>query len=66
MIQEQRIISKEANAKLQFSGKDAPNGVVIVNGQRLYELINQGTSSNGLLEIDISEPDLEAYAFTFG
>lgn len=48
------------------AGKDAPNGVVMVQEHRLYELINQGSPANGLLEIDVSAPGLEAYAFTFG
>jgi cytochrome c biogenesis protein CcdA/thiol-disulfide isomerase/thioredoxin len=48
------------------AGKDAPNGVITVSGHRLYELINQGEVKNGLLEIDVSESGLEAYAFTFG
>jgi cytochrome c biogenesis protein CcdA/thiol-disulfide isomerase/thioredoxin len=48
------------------AGKDAPSGVLTVNENRLYELINQGKAHNGLLEIKTDEPGLEAYAFTFG
>ncbi len=35
------------------AGVDAPNGVVNVTGHRLYELINQDTAKDGLLELDI-------------
>lgn len=48
------------------AGKDAPNGIVTVDKHRLYELIHQPKTANGLLEIDGEESGLEAYAFTFG
>lgn len=48
------------------AGVDAPDGVVNVTGHRLYELINQDSGKSGLLELKISSPNLEAYAFTFG
>lgn len=47
-------------------GKDAPAGVVTVDRNTLYELIDQKTPKNGLLEIETDVPGLEAYAFTFG
>lgn len=48
------------------SGSDVQNGVVTVNGYRLYELVNQPSAANGLLELDVQSSGLEAYAFTFG
>ena len=48
------------------AGKDAPAGVVTVERNTLYELIDQKTPKNGLLEIETDAPGLEAYAFTFG
>ncbi len=48
------------------AGKDAANGVVNVDRHTLYELIDQKVPKNSLLEIDVDEPGLEAYAFTFG
>lgn len=48
------------------AGKDAPGGVVRVERNTLYELIDQKTPKNGLLEIQSDSPGLEAYAFTFG
>lgn len=48
------------------SGSDVQNGVVTVNGYRLYELVNQPSAANGLLELDVQSNGLEAYAFTFG
>jgi cytochrome c biogenesis protein CcdA/thiol-disulfide isomerase/thioredoxin len=48
------------------AGKDAPEGVVTVTGHALYELINQPTPQNSLLEITAEDPGVEMYAFTFG
>lgn len=48
------------------AGKDAPNGALTIDRHTLYELIDQKTPKNSLLEIDVGEPGLEAYAFTFG
>ncbi|MBZ0106872.1 MAG: cytochrome c biogenesis protein DipZ [Sulfuricella denitrificans] len=48
------------------AGRDAPNGVLNVERNTLYELIDQKTAKNGLLEIETDSPGLEAYAFTFG
>lgn len=49
-----------------YAGKDAPGGILTIKNHTLYELINQPSTQNGLLEITASEPGLEAYAFTFG
>ena len=43
-----------------------PRGVVTVDRNTLYELIDQKTPKNSLLEIETDAPGLEAYAFTFG
>ena len=48
------------------AGKDAPAGMLSVGRNTLYELIDQKTPKNSLLEIKADEPGLEAYAFTFG
>ena len=48
------------------AGKDAPSGVVNVERNTLYELIDQGKAAHGVLEIEADAPGLEAYAFTFG
>ncbi len=48
------------------AGKDAPKGALTVTRHTLYELIDQKVPKNSLLEIDVDEPGLEAYAFTFG
>jgi thiol-disulfide isomerase/thioredoxin len=48
------------------SGKDAPTGVVLIERNTLYELIDQKIPKNSLLEIQSDAPGLEAYAFTFG
>lgn len=48
------------------AGKDAPGGVVTIERNTLYELVDQKTPKNGVLEILSDSPGLEAYAFTFG
>lgn len=48
------------------AGKDAPGGRLTVDHSTLYELIDQPTARNSLLQIRALEPGLEAYAFTFG
>ncbi len=48
------------------AGKDAPGGVVTVEHNTLYELIDQTVFGTGLLELKSDAPGLEAYAFTFG
>ncbi len=62
------IISLKLNGKAieRSSAKDVRGGRVSVEGHRLYELIDQNAITNGLLEIEILQPGLEAYAFTFG
>jgi cytochrome c biogenesis protein CcdA/thiol-disulfide isomerase/thioredoxin len=42
------------------------DGELTVTGETLYELINQGGVSNGLLELTAESAGLQAYAFTFG
>jgi cytochrome c biogenesis protein CcdA/thiol-disulfide isomerase/thioredoxin len=48
------------------AGRDAPSGALVVGRNTLYELIDQQTMQDGLLELRADEPGLEAYAFTFG
>lgn len=47
-------------------GKDVVDGVITVDRNTLYELVNQKSPNNSLLEIESDAPGLEAYAFTFG
>ena len=48
------------------SGVDVRNDDLIVDQERLYELIDQGEVKNGILQLQMDQPGLEAYAFTFG
>ncbi|MHB1291692.1 MAG: cytochrome c biogenesis protein DipZ [Sulfuricella sp.] len=48
------------------AGKDAPGGVLTIERNTLYELIDQKAPKNGVLEIITDAPGLEAYAFSFG
>ncbi len=58
---------KPISITLLLNGKPvAPNGTIVVDRHTLYQLIDQKTAANGLLEIQVNDPGLEAYAFTFG
>lgn len=49
-----------------FAGKDVKNGYIILDEQRLYEIVNtKGKLSNHLLHLDFTD-GTKAYAFTFG
>ena len=50
----------------RLAGKAAPSGIVTVDRNTLYELVDQERTGSGLLEIQSHAPGLEAYAFTFG
>lgn len=48
------------------AGKDVKNGYVLIDGDRLYELIDlKGNPGNHLLKLEFTE-GIEAFAFTFG
>ena len=49
------------------AGSDVKNGVLTLNGARLYQLTNFGGSYHQhLIEITFNEPGVKAYAWTFG
>ncbi|NBV07167.1 MAG: thioredoxin family protein [Proteobacteria bacterium] len=54
-----KTLTKEA-------GSDVKKSAITVSAHQLYELVNQDSAKNGLLEIKTSAAGLEAYAFTFG
>ena len=43
-----------------------PAGQITIDQHKLYTIIEQKRSQQGLLEITADAPGLEAYAFTFG
>jgi thiol-disulfide isomerase/thioredoxin len=55
---------KPIKVNIILNGK--PAGEIMVNEYKLYTVINQPVSTQGLLEIRVDSPGLEAYAFTFG
>ncbi len=49
------------------AGADVKNGVVTIDSDRLYNLVNlHGNTSNHILELDFSNAGTQAFAFTFG
>ncbi len=57
---------KPITAHLKLNGKPLPKSKILISKHALYELVNQDSAKNGLLEIASSHAGLEAYAFTFG
>ncbi|MBP9813841.1 cytochrome c biogenesis protein DipZ [Candidatus Woesebacteria bacterium] len=47
-------------------GVDVQNGIVTINVDRLYKLINLPKSGPHILKIEVLDGDIELYAFTFG
>ncbi len=52
--------------KLQYFGIDNKEGVVTVDADRLYKLINLPTSGRHSLRLEFEDNNAEIYAFTFG
>lgn len=47
-------------------GTDVINGSVIVKDSRLYSLVNLSQKKSGVIELQVGDKGLRAYAFTFG
>ena len=52
--------------KMQDFGKDNLNGVVTVDQDMLYKLINLSSPGRHLLRLEFEDNNIELYAFTFG
>lgn len=48
------------------AGSDVANGVVTVDSDRLYKLLNLPESRDHILKLEFLDSNLELYAFTFG
>ena len=52
--------------KMQDFGEDNINGVVIVDNDQLYKLINLSTPGRHILRLEFEDNNAELFAFTFG
>ncbi len=52
--------------KMQDFGEDNINGVVTVDNDQLYELINLSTPGRHILRLEFEDNNAELFAFTFG
>jgi thiol-disulfide isomerase/thioredoxin len=50
----------------EAAGADVRNSTVLVKDQQLYSIISGSDYGEHLLELDIMDPGLQAYTFTFG
>lgn len=76
LVMRQPAGSKTAQVRVYLDGKvidrklagaDVVNGVVTVDSDRLYELVNlKGGAENHILRLEFLTPGTEVYAFTFG
>lgn len=49
------------------SGSDVENGEIIIDSDRLYELINlQGANGEHILRLEFQTEGISLFAFTFG
>lgn len=49
------------------SGQDVKDGIITVDSDRLYDVVNlTGSITNHLLHLEFNTPNIEAYTFTFG
>lgn len=55
---------KPISVSLVLNGK--PLKQLLVDRHALYQLLDFKTAANGLLELSVNQPGLEAYTFTFG
>lgn len=54
------------DGKMQYFGKDNKDGIVTVEKDTLYELINLDSSGKHYLKLEFLDGNAELYAFTFG
>ncbi|MFO1257979.1 MAG: cytochrome c biogenesis protein DipZ [Gammaproteobacteria bacterium] len=57
---------KPININVQLNGEPSSNRLITIQDHTLYELVDQPSTGNALLEIQVNNAGLEAYAFTFG
>lgn len=57
---------KPININIKLNGEPSSKRQITIQEHTLYELVEQPNTGNGLLEIEVNEAGLEAYAFTFG
>ncbi len=55
--------SESISISLLLDGKKLKT--LVVNRHALYELLDRHTAGNWILEIQVNQPGLEAYTFTF-
>lgn len=51
---------------LQYFGEDNHDGIVTVDTDRLYRLIQLPEPGKHLLQLEFQDDNVEVYAFTFG
>lgn len=54
------------DGKAQFLGEDAENGIVSIDSDRLYKLINLSSPGKHTLELEFLDEGAQLFAFTFG
>ena len=52
--------------EVRYLGVDSKDGVVIVDSDRLYKLINLPIAGQHILRMEFEDENAELYAFTFG
>lgn len=62
-----RVILDGKLIPASVSGSDVSNGIVVLDRDRLYNLVNlRGKSGQHILRLEFENPGIKAFAFTFG
>lgn len=59
-------VSVSVDSEQQYLGEDAAEGVVTVDSDRLYKLINLQTPGRHILKLKFQDGNAQLFAFTFG
>ncbi len=59
-------VTVHVDDKLQYFGQDNKEGIVIIDADRLYQLITLPTPGRHILRLEFQDSNTELYAFTFG
>jgi cytochrome c biogenesis protein CcdA/thiol-disulfide isomerase/thioredoxin len=62
-----KVLLDGKTISMKNAGSDVKNGILMVDANRLYNLVNlRGEKGDHLLQLQFKDPGIEAYAFTFG
>ena len=61
-----KVILNGQTISMKEAGMDVKNGVLNLESNTLYQIVNLNKSQQGILELQVNSPGAELYTFTFG